>query len=429
MDCNRRQFLRLVGGASLAGSLAGFGCAAKRTETYGVGKPLARASTDKPNIIFILADDYGITGTGCYGGVYKTPHIDALAKGGVRFEYCFSMPLCAPSRAAGMMGRYGFRTGVVDNGTGGRASPQKETTIAKVLQQAGYVTAIAGKWHQLTQLATPQQGKAWGFDEFIVWDKAKGERYWKPALNRNGAMVNVAEKDYGPDLLQEFVVNFIKHHKSEPFFVYYPMVLVHGPILRTPDSAPGSTDLFTDNINYMDKLVGKLIDELEGLGLREKTAVVFVGDNGCVRGGKLNGRAIDGAKGTMKEGGSRVPLIVNWPGTAPAGQACRDLTDFTDFFPTFAELAGAMLPDGVTIDGHSFAAQVKGQPGRPRRWVYVQLGDRWYVRDNRWKLYNDGGLFDMKNSPFEEIPTSSDSSTESRDARKRLQKVLDDLRG
>ena len=428
MNCNRRKFLKLVGGASLAGTLTQLGSAVEIS--IGASQPSNKSNPDKPNIIFILADDYGITGSSSYGGIYKTEHLDALAKGGIRFEYCFSMPLCAPTRAACMMGRYGFRTGVVDNGTGGKASPDKEITIARLLQQAGYATAIAGKWHQLTQLSTPEQAKKWGFDEFLVWDKAKGERYWQPAYNKNGKMLNVTEKDYGPDLLHEFVVDFITRHQSKPFFIYYPMVLVHGPILRTPDSLPDSRDLFADNILYMDKLIGNLVTELGRLKLREKTLIVFVGDNGCVRGGTLNGRPIDGAKGSMKEGGSRVPLVVNWPGTTPANKVCTDLIDVTDLFPTFAEIAGVTLPAGVTIDGHSFAPQIKGKPSKPRQWVYVQLGDRWYVRDNRWKLYNDGTLADMKNAPFEEIAVQPDKqTTEGKDARKQLQTILDNLRG
>ena len=423
MNCNRRKFLKLVGGVSLAGTFTQLGPAVKTS--IGASQP-----TNKPNIIFILADDYGITGASSYGGIYKTEHLDALAQGGIRFEYCFSMPLCAPTRAACMMGRYGFRTGVVDNGTGGKASPDKEITIARLLQQAGYTTAIAGKWHQLTQLSTPQQAKKWGFDEFLVWDKAKGERYWQPAYNKNGTMISVTEKDYGPDLLHEFVIDFITRNQNKTFFVYYPMVLVHGPILRTPDSSQDSRNLFADNILYMDKLLGRLIAELERLKLREKTLIVFVGDNGCVKGGTLNGRPIDGAKGSMKEGGSRVPLIVSWPETTPAGKTCTDLVDVTDLFPTFAEIAGVPGLASVTIDGHSFARQIKGKPGKMREWVYVQLGDRSYVRDKRWKLYNDGTLVDMKNAPFEEIPVRPDKQTaEGKDARKRLQTILDNLRG
>lgn len=426
MGQSRREFLKFLGTAALVGSA---GRSTSWAEPAGsTSQDSAARRADRPNIIFILADDFGITGVSSYGGSYRTEQLDALARGGIRFEYCFSMPLCAPSRAACLTGRYGFRTGVVDNGTGRLATPDRETTIAKVLQQAGYATAMVGKWHQLPYLSTAEQAKSWGFDEFLVWERATGERYWKPAYNKNGQTLQVTEKDYGPDLLQEFAVDFIKRHQNKRFFLYYPMVLVHGPIPRTPDSAPDSHDLFADNIRYMDKLVGKLVAELEGLKLRERTVIVFTGDNGCVRGGTLNGRSLDGSKGTMKEGGSRVPLIVNWPGTTAAGQICTDLIDFSDFFPTLAQLAGVSVPPGITLDGRSFTPQIKGQQPQSRSWVFVQLGDRWYVRDQHWKLYNDGGLFNMSNAPFEEIPVSADKQTDqSRETRKRLQGVLDGL--
>jgi arylsulfatase A len=388
----------------------------------------AAAGKGRPNIIFILADDLGIADVGCCGGAYKTPHVDALAQTGLRFEYCFAAPLCAPSRATCLTGRYVFRTGVVDNGAGGKATPQSETTIAKVLKQAGYATAVAGKWRQLQYFQTVEDGRAWGFDEFLIWGvSGKGERYWDPAYNQNGRHLPDTKDKYGPDLLQQFVVDFIRRHQDQPFFVYYPMVLIHGPILRTPDSTEKG-NFYADNIAYMDKLVGKLVAELDRLKLREKTLLVFVGDNGSPRGRTVQGRNIDGRKGSMQEGGSRVPLIASWKGTTPLGQVSKDLIDFSDFFPTLVELAGAKLPQGVTIDGRSFAPQLRGQPGRPREWVYVQLGNQCYVRDPRWKLNNSGVLFDMKDAPYQEIPAAAGADNpEAAAARSRLQAALQQL--
>jgi arylsulfatase A-like enzyme len=141
----------------------------------------------------------------------------------------------------------------------------------------------------------------------------------------------------------------------------------------------------------------------------------------------LSGRAIDGAKGSMKEGGSRVPLIVSWKGTTPAGQVLEDLTDFSDFFPTFAELAGAKLPEDVTIDGRSLAPQLMGRRGDPRQWIFVQLSQQWYVRDAHWKLNNQGELFDMKDAPFRETLVEADSA-EAQAARAKLQAAMDVLR-
>jgi len=424
---NRRNFLKWTGAAATTAVLPQIPShAAERAK--------------KPNIILIFSDDYGIGGVGCYGSDrFKTPNLDALAQTGMRFEYCFSMPLCAPSRGVTMTGRYPFRTGVIDNGTGRQIQPDKEVCIARVMKDAGYATAVAGKWRQLQYFSTKEDGRRWGFDEFMIWgvEGNKGERYWDPAYNKNGQPLADAKDKYGPDLLHEFVVDFIRRHKDGPFFVYYPTPLVHGPILRTPDSPPGGADLYADNVAYLDKLVGKLVAELDSMGLREKTLIVFTGDNGCTpqasgrkggrSGGVIHGRTIDGAKGDMTEGGSRVPLIVNWKGTTPAGQVSKDLVDFSDFFPTFTELAGAKLPSGVTIDGHSFAPQLQGRPGKPREWIFVQLDGNWYVHDAQWKLNQAGDLFDMKDAPFSQLPASPDSD-DAKAAKARLQAVLDTLR-
>lgn len=399
-------------------------------------RPAAQAAeaarSARPNIIFILADDYGIAGMGCYGGVYRTPNLDSLAAGGTRFESCFSAPLCAPSRAMCMFGRYGFRTGVTDNGFGAAAAPQKEVCIAKVLKQAGYATAVAGKWTQLRYFDTKEDGQKWGFDEFLIWGIAEEgggrERYWAPNYNHNGRYLSDAKDKFGPDLLHEFVVDFIRRHRDQPFFVYYPTPLIHGKLARTPDTVGDKSNLYADNIAYMDKLVGKLVAELESLKLRDKTLIVFTGDNGCVGQQTVKGRPIDGKKGALKEGGSRVPLIVNWPGSTPAGKLSKDLVDFTDFFPTFAELATANLPAGVTLDGRSFAPQILGRSGQPRDWVYVQLNTDRYVRDAQWKFTKAGGFFDMKDAPWREIPVPSDTpDAGAKAARARLKSVLDGL--
>jgi arylsulfatase A-like enzyme len=269
-----------------------------------------------------------------------------------------------------------------------------------------------------------------------MFSKGKGGRY---TLDKDGGsyLLNgkgvAAPGKYFPDIAHEFVVDFITRHKEEPFFVFYPMPHVHGPILPTPESKPGADakQLYTDNIVYMDKLVGRLMSDLDKLGLRKKTVVLFTGDNGTAllgvdSGSAINGRMVSGHKGSMLEGGSRVPLIVSCPGTTPAGRTIPDLVDFSDFFVTFAALAGASLPAGVELDGKSFAAQIKGEKGTPRDWVYVELNGNSYVRNDRYKLTNAGNLFDLADAPFveKEIPKESDDET-SKLARAELQKVLD----
>src|SRR2546429_3389477 len=316
-----------------------------------------QAASVKPNIILILSDDVGLGDVGCTGGHFKTPEIDKLARGGTRFEYCYATPLCGPSRCQLLTGRYPFRTGLINNNSHQAIQPGKEIMMPTVLKKAGYVTASAGKWGQMS--FGPGE---WGFDEYIVFQGSG--RYWSeqgnPTYKVNGEQKTLKTNDYMPDLLHDFLVTFLTKHKDHPFFIYYPMSHIHGPILRTPDSKPGANkdELYRDNVECMDKLVGKLMSELDRLHLREKTLVLFTGDNGTARFGvqaaTVNGKSISGQKATMLEGGSRVPLAANWPGVTPAGKVNHDLIDFSDFFATFVELAGAKLPEGVKLDSHSF---------------------------------------------------------------------------
>lgn len=413
----RREFLKaaVAGGAGLAGG-------------FLTGRARAAESKDRPNIVFILSDDHGIDGVGCYGSDRfkgKTPHLDALAAEGIRFERCHSAPLCGPTRCEIMTGRYGFRTGGLTNGVAGRPVPQDEYPLARILKEAGYATCSAGKWRQVG--GTPAD---WGFDEYLT-DPTAGGWYWKTSYTKNGQLVQTEKEVYCPDVAHEFAMEFIRKHKDGPFFLYYPSHLVHGQIVRTPDTKEGGDkeSLYDDNIAYLDKLVGKVIAEIDRLGLREKTLIVFSGDNGTAgRSFTIGGKQINGHKGTMQEGGVRVPLIASWKGTAPAGKALGDLIDFSDLLPTFVEVAGAKLPDKVPYDGRSFAPQLRGEKGNPRDWVFVQLGRRWYVKDAAWKLNESGELFDLKNAPFEEKPVAAgEGGDEAAAARKRLQGVLDRL--
>ncbi len=188
------------------------------------------------------------------------------------------------------------------------------------------------------------------------------------------------------------------------------------------------------NVRFAVELTGldpgaplKLVGELDRLKLREKTIVLFTGDNGTAHFGPaiVDARRISGKKASMLEGGSRVPLIVNCPGTTRAAAVNHDLIDFSDFFSTFAQLGGATLPAGVTLDSRSFAQQIKGEKGTPREWVYVELGGNSHARDARYKLTNKGGLFDLKNAPWDEAPVAADTKDEGAIAsRARLQAAL-----
>ena len=389
--------------------------------------PMLQAAS-QPNIILIYADDLGIDGVGCYGSdKHKTPNIDKLAASGTRFTTCYAAPLCGPSRCLLMTGRYAFRTGGITNGSwrgnGPGAKSADEPSVAKLLKQSGYATAEAGKWRQVGE--TPRD---WGFDEYVT-DPTAGGWFWKDSYEKNGEQINAGKEVYNPDIIQAYSIDFITRNKEKPFFLYYAMHLVHGPILRTPDTKEGS-DLYEDNIAYMDKQVGGIVAEIEKLGLRERTLIIFSADNGTALSypSTIGGRMINGKKASMLEGGSRVPYIASWPGVTPAGKVSNDIVSIADQLPTFAELGGAKLPEGVKIDGISLAPQLRGEKGTPREWAYVQLGKNWFVREQGWKMNEANELFDMRDAPFVEKPVTAAEDTEaSKAARVRLTAVLADL--
>jgi arylsulfatase A len=419
----RRDFVKAAG--LMAGVVAG-------NQAFGASiLSTIRSSGKKQNIVFILADDLGIGDVGCYGADnYKTPNIDKLAKDGVRFTHSYTVPLCGPSRAAILTGRYAFRTGAVNQDMTGLMKPSVETFMPKILKSEGYVTASIGKWGQL-----PLTPADFGFDEYLTF-QGSGV-YWNTQekakqYTRNGKKIPLKDKEYMPDLMHAEVVNFLTRHHDHPFYLYYSLSHVHAEILPTPDSALNSKDVYADNIAYMDKLVGKLIAELERQKLRENTMVMFVGDNGTGGGyanvATIGGRRLSGQKGSMLEGGALVPMIINWPGTTPAGKINTDMIDSTDFVPTFAALTGAKLPTDRVVDGRSFLPQVRGEQGKKRDWIFIELGKHWYVRERDWKLNEAGELFDMSKAPFEEPVIPVDTKDPGAiAARKRLQAALAEL--
>ena len=330
-----------------------------------------------------------------------------------------------------MTGRYAFRTGGITNGSwrpdGPGAKSADEVPIAKLLKQAGYATGQAGKWRQVGEWPSN-----WGFDEYLT-DNTAGGWYWQTHFNKNGTFIDLPEGTYGPDEVQKFFNDFVERHKAGPFFFYYANHLVHKPTLRTPDTTPDTkaiAKLYDDNIRYMDKQVGELVAELNKLGIRQNTLIVFAGDNGTAVGypSPLHGRMIDGAKGSMLEGGSHIPFIASWPAVITSGKVSKDLISFADPYATFAELAGAKLPNTIKIDGHSFAPQLRGETGTPRDIAYVQLGAHWFVRDAGFKMNEQGEMFDLSDAPYLEkfIPVTSDTDA-TRAERQRLSAAMASL--
>jgi len=371
----------------------------------------------KPNIVLILADDLGYETLGCNGGEsYKTPNLDRLAAAGMRFERCYVQPLCTPTRLQLMTGQYNVR----NYSAWGTIDPHA-TTFGTLLKNAGYATAIAGKWQLGKETDLPQR---LGFDQSCLWlHTRRPSRYANPGLEYNGQERDFHNGEYGPDLVSDFALDFVEKHKSEPFLLYYPMMLTHAPFQPTPDSADWDPKIssekeahdvkhFGDMVAYMDKLVGKLVAKLEALGIRDNTLILFVGDNGTGHGvtSRFKGGEYPGGKGSTTARGMHVPLIANWPGHVPSGRVNGDLVDSTDFLPTVCEAAGAKVPGSLTLDGRSFLPQALGDKGNPRDWIYcwfsMQGGPtgREFAMNKEYKLYRAGRFFNLKDDPSEERP-------------------------
>ncbi|MHC4623043.1 MAG: sulfatase-like hydrolase/transferase [Planctomycetota bacterium] len=434
---NRRDFLKAVGLG--AASFAAPGCA-------GLSNPLSnKASAKRPNIVFIMADDIGQPVLGCYGGTsYQTPNLDKLAATGIRFNHCYSSPVCAPSRVKIMTGRYGFRNYV----KWGHIPPE-EITFGHVLKDAGYATALAGKWQMVLQKTDPDHVTKMGFERNAVFGWHEGPRYHGPLIYENGKLRQEPEDKYGPDIFCQFITDFIKREQNRPFFAYYSTCLAHeisNDLKVPPPVGPnGRYQTYKELVEYMDKLIGRIVSTLDELGLRKNTLILFTTDNGtppkfitrAVNGkyisdpiiSKMGDKTVIGGKGRLTDAGTRVPLIANWPGTTPAGKVFDDLVDFSDFMPTFAELAGTTPPKDRVIDGISFAPQLMGKRGNPRKWAYCQSGQKAWARTQRWKLYRDGRLNDALNDPLEKSPILPDAdTTETSAVRTKLRKVLDSLK-
>ncbi len=454
----------------------------------------------RPNILLILADDAGANSLGCLGGAVPTPHLDRLAAGGMTFSRCHAAPMCAPTRDEMMTGKTRLRLG-------GR--PGTEVLFfTNLLQKAGYANAIAGKWFvgDAPSFNPPRRGydeacilvngyRHWSPD-VMVWGSrgllrelnqpastGKLNEWQVPVGGGPGRATRLAER-YAEDVAADFLCDFMERRREGPFFAFYSAKLVHVPQAPTPDAGPEVAAVCREafarfeakgdfnveaairdgakrrglslpgeerqeSMRYLDKTAGRLIAKLDELKIREKTLVLFTSDNGNsetdpVRDGV---RRVPGKKGDSRDGGTLVPLVANWPGTISPGSRCDNLVHVQDFLPTFAELAGAELPEGETFDGLSFAPPLLGRPGRPREWfigsgahpsvwlerVRKDFGNpalesyalRW-VRGLRWKLYGDGRFYDLEEDPAEERPVRPGTgSPEAEQARKRFQEVLD----
>ena len=379
----------------------------------------------RPNVIFVLLDDLGKEWIGCHGARdVETPRIDELAAGGIRFENVYSMPQCTPSRMCLLTGQYPYRNGWVNHwdvprwGAGARYDPDAyPRNLGRTMRDAGYATAAAGKWQINDFRVEADAMSRAGFDTWCMWTGGEAgnppsdERYWDPYIFRKGAPSQTYPGAFGPDVFSDFVIDLAREHKDgdKPFFVYYPMVLTHTPFTTTPHEPDVETDLEKHKamVRYSDHLLGRLVDALDEMGIREDTLVIFTSDNGTARSisGRLDGREVRGGKGTTWETGVNIPFIANWPGTIPAGRVSEALIDFSDVIPTLADLAGAAVPGADEVDGHSVAGLLRGETDRVARdWILAMGGENraqvsergveneWYfrdrvARDQRYKLF------------------------------------------
>jgi len=386
---------------------------------------------NRPNIVLIMADDMGYETLGCNGSTeYQTPNLDRLANEGIRFENCYSQPLCTPSRVKIMTGKYNFR----NYEDFGYLNP-KEKTFGNLLKDAGYVTCIAGKW-QLNGLNRNNPGNQdvtrpnhFGFDEYCLWQlnrtRANGERYANPLITQNGKDLPRNEDGYGPQIISDFLQDFIDRSSANPFFIYYPMVLPHDPFVPTPNSPEWAdksrryehdTVYFDDMIAYVDKIIGQLEAKLKEKGVWANTLFIFTADNGTNRSvySCTVHRNIRGAKGETINDGNHVPMIINWPEKIKSSRDFHGIIDFTDILPTLADVAG-INPSSYYTDGKSFINVLNGDESRTNKnEVFIHYSPRWgrfghnrWVMNGEYKLYRDGRFYNTVKDPLEKVQLSN----------------------
>ncbi|MEN8116143.1 MAG: sulfatase-like hydrolase/transferase [Bacteroidota bacterium] len=398
--------------------------------------------SDKPNIIFILVDDLGKEWISCYGAdSIQTPNIDALAEGGVLFNNFYVMPQCTPTRVSFLTGQYPFRHGWINHwdvprwGGGAHFDENLNPSIGIEMKKAGYKTCIAGKWQIDDFRVEPDALTKNGFDEYCMWTGGEGnnppsnERYHNPYIFTSDSS-KTYEGKFGPDIFKDFIINFIHKNKQSSFFIYYPMVLTHTPLVNTPDEILDTKHgKHKAMVRYTDKITGEIIKTLDEAEIRDNTIVIWTTDNGTTRGieGSLNGVAVEGGKAQTTESGICVPFIISWAGQLDEGQKSDALIDITDMYPTFLEFAGADLKLALNdklIDGHSFKnILVNNSSKSNRKWILGMGGqnnarltengvenqfifrDR-VLRNKRFKLYVDtkkqpDKFYDLEEDPFE----------------------------
>lgn len=368
--------------------------------------------SQKPNVVLILSDDQGWGDLSFRGNQnIRTPNLDSLAINGASFSNFYVSPVCSPTRAELLTGRYHPRTGVYGTSAGGERMNMDETTIAEIFKQAGYTTAVFGKWHNGMQY--PYHPNARGFDEFYGFASGHWGDYFSPALlEHNGRLVQ--GEGYLVDDFTERALSFIETHQEEPFFVYIPYNTPHSP-MQMPDEwwerfddrdlamrhrEPDKEDtVFTRAalamVENIDWNVGRITNKLRELDLEENTIVVYFSDNGP-NSWRWNDR-MKGRKGSVDEGGVRSPLFIRWNATIEPGSEIKQIAAGIDLLPTLTDLAEIPLKTSNPIDGMSLKPLLlEYVDSWDERLIYSHWGGRTSVRAQDWRLDDEGRLFNMQ---------------------------------
>jgi arylsulfatase A-like enzyme len=376
--------------------------------------PLLALAQDRPNFIVILTDDQGWGDLSVNGNTnLETPNIDSLARDGASFDRFYVCPVCSPTRAEFLTGRYHPRSGVYSTSAGGERMDLDEKTIADTFKAGGYATAAFGKWHNGMQYPYHPNGR--GFDEFYGFCSGHWGNYFSPPLEHNGKVVK--GDGFVVNDFTDKAMNFIEENKDKPFFVYLPYNTPHSP-MQVPDhfwdkfkdkelkmhnrepKKESSTHLkaalaMCENIDWN---VGRLLKKLDDLQLSDNTVVVYFCDNGP-NGVRWNGD-MKGKKGSTDEGGVRSPMLIRWPAKINKGRKVTQIGAAIDLLPTFADMAGIKVVSTKKLDGINLSPLLTGQV---RRWPDRVLAQSWKtrstVRNLRFRMDTKGNLFDIAADP------------------------------
>ncbi len=383
-----------------------------------------------PNIVFILADDFGYGDLGCMGGKdIATPNIDRLAAEGVKFtDFYANAPVCTPTRTGFMTGRWQQRCGiefafgyqveqfrrvngewVPEKDFHGLGLPLGEVTLAQKLKAAGYATSVFGKWHLgfKDEFNPVKRGFDEFFGELLGHCDYYGHDYYDGTYAMREGLEPVKREGYVTDLVNERAVKFIRERKGSPFFLYVPHLAVHAPF--QPPGAPNTPHVTKENMHHgsraiykamverIDLGVGMILAELENQGVADNTLVVFSSDNGGER--YSRNLPLFHHKATVWEGGIRVPCLMRWPGRLPKGKVTSQPAITMDLHATFAALAGAQTPPEKPLDGIDLLPLITGEAKPVERTFYWRIDrsnrKQKAIRHGKWKYINDGNTMDL----------------------------------